>query len=183
VPIGAVPAITQTAVPSTPIPIICTNCAPPIVIRPNANGIATPPIGLQMFGGLPVRVLNPSSLDPCVDPKVATSFAISQATSTQIVTGQVGKRALICHALLVGADAENLSLVEGTGSTCGTNTLAVVGGTTAANGLNFAANVGANVVAGATWFAVTQVPGNNLCLLQSGTGRVAGSIKVAFINP
>src|SRR5215472_12155026 len=67
---------------------------------------------------------------------------ISQTTSTQLITGRPNTRTYICSFFYNGADAENLSLVEGTGSVCATNTFALVGATTAANGNNFTAGSG-----------------------------------------
>jgi hypothetical protein len=151
------------------------------------GGLAKPVVGMQLYGSLgqvlgdniPLKTAN-VTVDPCQDLSRAGSAAISQAANAVIITGQPGRRIFLCHYTVVGADAENLSWVEGTGSTCGTSTLAVVGGATAANGMNFAANGGVQAGDGASWIAVTAVPGNTLCLFQSGVGRVAGAIKYAL---
>lgn len=104
--------------------------------------------------------------------------AISQAAGAQLITGVAGQRTYICGLFVLAADAENISLVGGTGTTCATGIYAIIGGTTAANGPNLLAGGSFTL-----WsHVVTIVPpsaaatGDNVCLLQSGTGRVAGVI-------
>jgi hypothetical protein len=112
-------------------------------------------------------------LDPCQgNAKVYTP--ISQTANTKLITGTASKKTFVCSIVLVGADAENISLVAGTGSTCGTSTVAVLGGATAANGPNLAANGGFSFGSGLSSIAATTVNQDDLCLFQSGSGRVAG---------
>jgi hypothetical protein len=126
---------------------------------------------------LDVNVKYPAAAaDPCSDPTlIKQNVAISQTASSRLVVGG-RSRVFVCSFFTFGADAESQSLVEGTGTTCGTATLAVVGGSTAANGPNFAATQGYAQGNGAAWIAATAVSGNDLCLLQSGAGRVAGNL-------
>lgn len=108
-------------------------------------------------------------------PSLQCPFAvgISQTASTQLVTGKVGQRLHICTFGFVSASAQNVSLVEGTGSTCGTGTGALAGGTTAS--IAAAAN-------GGLWNTSQQITipmqvnGDNLCLLQSAAGNVSGTL-------
>ena len=134
------------------------------------NNIAvTIPLGYLYNGTAWIR---PTS-DPCTtEAKVYTP--ISQATSTQLITGTASKKVYVCGLTLVGADAENVSIVSGTGTVCATGTAAMVGGTTAANGPNLAANGGFVLNNGANAWAVAGANADNVCLLQSGTGRVSG---------
>lgn len=112
-------------------------------------------------------------LDPCQgNAKVYTP--ISQTANTKLITGTSAKKTFICSILLVGADAENVSLVAGTGSVCATSTVAVLGGATAAAGPNLAANGGFSFGNGASAIAATTVNADDLCLFQSASGRVAG---------
>jgi hypothetical protein len=112
-------------------------------------------------------------IDPCQgNAKVYTP--ISQTANTKLITGTASKKTYVCSLVLVGADAENVSLVAGTGSTCATSTVAVLGGATAANGPNLAANGGFSFGNGAASIAATTVNQDDLCLFQSGSGRVAG---------
>lgn len=111
--------------------------------------------------------------DPCaLNAKVYTP--ISQTAGTQLITGTSSKKTYICSVVLVGSDAENVSLVAGTGTVCATNTVAVIGGASAATGPNLAANGGFTMGTGVAAIAATTVNADNLCLLQSGSGRVAG---------
>ena len=114
--------------------------------------------------------------DPCFGTS-RSYFSISQTTNTQIITGTSAKKIYIC-SLNIGpnADAENVALVEGTGSVCATNTIAVPGtpAATAANGWQMAANGGLATNGGGGSMAATSVNADNVCLLQSGSGRVAG---------
>jgi hypothetical protein len=114
-------------------------------------------------------------VDPCAgNAKVYT--AISQTAGTQLITGTSAKKTYVCSFFVIGADAENVSLVAGTGTVCATNTVAVIGGTSAANGPNMAANGGFVIGNGNYSIAATTVNADNLCLLQSGSGRIAGAM-------
>lgn len=102
--------------------------------------------------------------------------AISQAASAQIITGTAGKKTHLCGVFVLAADAENVSLVGGTGTVCATGVYAIIGGTTAATGPNLLA--GGSFTLWSPTLSL-QAPsaaatGDHLCLLQSGTGRVAG---------
>jgi hypothetical protein len=117
--------------------------------------------------------------DPCDNISVKVNVPISQTANTKIISATSAKKNYICHILLIGADAENLSIVEGTGTVCATGTAAMIGGTTAANGTNLAANGGYQ--AGGGRGSITFSTGSNVdvCLFQSGGGRVAGNIIYA----
>lgn len=116
---------------------------------------------------------NTQLLDPC---QSATKLyqTISQTANTQLFAGTSAKKTYVCHIMVVGADAENISLVAGTGSVCATNTVAVIGATTAANGPNLSANGGFSIGMGGFSVAASTVNADNICLFQSGSGRVAG---------
>lgn len=130
---------------------------------------------------LDVNVKYPAaSADPCLGV-TKDSVAISQTASTKLLTGNP-RRYVVCHLKVVGADAESLSLVEGTGAACGTNTAAIDGGTSAANGPNYAAGGGAADGVGAAGVLYQHTAGNDVCLLQSGSGRVAGHLTYALAN-
>lgn len=131
----------------------------------NARSVATD------TSGHPIVV----NIDPC-SSLAKTSVAISQTTSTQLFAGTSAKNNYICSIMALGADAENMSLVGGTGTVCATTTHAYIGGTTAAAGPNFAANGGFVAVAGNATVVRGTTTAENVCLLQSGTGRVAGWI-------
>lgn len=146
-----------------------------VILCPGSNGIYVP-CGSPGALPLPVTAANPpAAADPCQGGQQKQNFTISQTASAQVITGVPSKKTYICSMLVIAADAENLSLVEGTGTTCGTGGAAVIGGTTAANGPNLAANGGWSWGSGVSSVAIASgAAGDNVCLFQSGSGRVAG---------
>ena len=102
---------------------------------------------------------------------------ISQTASAVIVSGVPGKNIFYCANKLISATAQSVSLIEGTGSTCGTGTLSVDGASGGTNSL--AANGGWAVISDRI-VNFTSVPGNDLCLAQSSTGNVSGFITYGF---
>ena len=116
-------------------------------------------------------------VDPC-QSVAKTNYPITQAASTKIVSGTGGKKNYVCSILLIIPDAEKVSITEGSGSACGTSSIGLVGSTTVASGMSFAANGGLTLGNG----AATVIPGGNngydLCVLQSGTGYIAGNMTV-----
>lgn len=104
-------------------------------------------------------------------PICTGTIPISQTASTDLKT--FTNKGYICAVVIVSGDAENISLVYGTGTTCGTGTAALIGGTTAATGMPISPNGG---IAPSSINLVTATTAQHLCLLQSGTGRVAGVI-------
>lgn len=113
--------------------------------------------------------------DPCFG-LLRTPFSISQTGNAQIITGVSAKKIYICSIWFVAPDAESITVVEGTGSICATSTIAVPGfpAATAANGAAFAANGGISANGGSGQMGSTSVNADNVCLFQSGSGRVAG---------
>lgn len=130
---------------------------------------------------LPVTFSGPlPSLDPCAGAKI--SIPVSQSASTQIYNGMPGTWH-VCGIFIVSTTAQSISLVSGTGSTCGTATIAILGSTTAANGMPPAANGGWTYGNGQGTVGQDTVIGNNLCLLQSGSGLIAGNLMAAIGKP
>jgi hypothetical protein len=102
--------------------------------------------------------------------------AVNQTASTQIITGAASKQTYICNVFLFSATAQNINIVEGTGTTCATGTAGMLGGATAATGPNLAANQGFVLPASTVPWLKTATAADNVCLLQSGTGQVSGVI-------
>jgi hypothetical protein len=114
-------------------------------------------------------------LDPCRTS--ANIFKpISQTANTQIVTGTSAKKIYICSINLVTAAANNVAVVEGTGSTCATGIAGMAGGTTAATGWNLAANGGLTQGNGMGSIMAEATNADNLCLLQSAAVQLSGTI-------
>jgi hypothetical protein len=104
-------------------------------------------------------------------PQCSSVIAINQTTSTDVKT--LTNNGYICSVVLVSATAQNVSIVQGTGSVCATSGVALMGGTTAS--MAFAANGGISSVAGTPWLKTTTTA-QHLCVLQSSTGNVSGVI-------
>lgn len=130
--------------------------------------IAQQPTNIAQVGG--------AAPDPCFG-LVKSFFSISQTANTQIITGTSAKKIYFC-SINIGpsADAENITIVEGTGTVCATNTITVPGfpAATAASGWQMAANGGLTYGAGIGSIAATSVNADNVCLFMSGSGRIAG---------
>ena len=115
--------------------------------------------------------------DACMMGK-KTDAAISQTASTRIVVGVPGLAIYVCAIRLVVGAAEITSEWEGTGTNCGTGTIAHSGSTTAANGESFAAN-GGYVMGDGNGTIISLRAGNDFCIAQNGANRVSG--KVSFV--
>jgi hypothetical protein len=105
--------------------------------------------------------------DPCVVfPKVP--FLIGQATSSQVIPGSAGLTVAICDFDVVTTGNALLTLVEGTGTTCGTARQNLSGG------WPFLAGGGLVKGNGAAQVFTARVAGDSVCLLQSVTTHVGG---------
>ena len=135
----------------------------------------------QFATGLGVRIYdgtNTMLVDPCKG-QTKLYASINQTANTQLVTGTASKKIYVCSIHVVVAAATNVALVEGTGSVCGTGTAGMggFGGATAATGWNFAANGGIAFGNGDSSLGAEGTSGDNLCLLNSGSGQVSGGIS------
>lgn len=106
------------------------------------------------------------------------SKAFSSATSIVMITHpSTTSWIYICNFAAGSIGGSAFSIVEGTGTTCGTNTAAMAGGTTAAAGFGMSAN-GSPVQFGSGVGTVmrTITAGDDVCLIISGTGPLAGTV-------
>lgn len=111
--------------------------------------------------------------DPCQYlPHVVSRGVITSATTAVVIAGTSAKKTYVCYGL-VGASAATIHLiVEGSGSTCGTNKLALgPGDTTTANGISLNASGGITYAmpAGKAIFTTT-VNANDMCITTNGSG-------------
>ena len=148
------------------------------VQAPEANSAA---ILAAVSSSIPTgaNVVGYTTTDPC--GQSAKSFApINQTGSKVVVTGVALTKTYICSIDFVTATMQNIALVEGTGSTCGTDTYGLAGGATAALGWNVVSNTsisrgnGTGTVYSGT--ADANHVGADTCLLLSGSGQTSGSI-------
>lgn len=102
---------------------------------------------------------------------------VSIAIDTTVITAPNANMFIyVCSYNLGTGVANNFSIVEGTGTVCATGLAAMVGSTTAASGLNLAANGILNYGGGSGVVTKTAVAGDNVCILRSSAGPLAGVI-------
>lgn len=100
---------------------------------------------------------------------------INLTASAQVITGVAGQKIYICAIVLsLGATANSVNVVEGTGAVCATGTVGFLGGTTAALGLTIPINTTVPMVADRPW--LTSAAGANVCVLKSAAGQLSGVI-------
>jgi hypothetical protein len=112
--------------------------------------------------------------EPCATSTRSVAV-INLTASGQLVTGLANKTIYVCYLQFsLSATADNVALVEGTGSTCGTGTAGMAGGATAATGWNLLAN--GSVTSGSlqAWAFTTATAGDNVCLLASSAAQISG---------
>lgn len=137
-----------------------------LLVTPDANSA----VNVAQVGGSTVVA------NPC-DQLAASSANINLTASGRIIVGVSAKQTYICSMDIITATAQNIALVEGTGTTCGTSTAGMAGGATAATGWNFAANGGLVKGAGIRWVFKTATAADDVCLLLSSTGQTSGSVQ------
>ncbi len=115
-------------------------------------------------------------LDPC-QANSGSQALINLTAGGTMITGTSAKQTYICALDIVSATAQNIALVEGTGTVCATNIAGMAGGTTAATGWNLAANDGLVKGSGGFWVYKTATTGDNVCLLLSSSGQTSGAIR------
>jgi hypothetical protein len=104
-----------------------------------------------------------------------TPFSLT--ANTRIITGAASKQTYICSINLLVSAADNVALVEGTGTTCATGTAGMAGGATAATGWNLAANGGLAQGSGLGAIMRTATAADDVCLVVSGTAQVSGAVS------
>src|SRR5207245_7548988 len=105
------------------------------------------------------------------------TVSLTAAGNTQVITGTAGQSVRICSLVLVVASATAVSVIEGSGTLCNTNTTGLIGGAATGNGLNLASNGGLTMGTGLGEIAKVQQAGDNVCLGNSTAAVVAGGIK------
>lgn len=137
-----------------------------LLVTPDANSA----VNVAQVGGSTVVA------DPC--QQLARSSAnINLTAGGRIIVGASSKQTYICSMELITATAQNIALVEGTGTTCATSVTGMAGGSTAATGWNFGANGGFVKGTGNNWVFKTATAADDVCLLLSSTGQTSGSVQ------
>ena len=102
---------------------------------------------------------------------------ISTATTTKIIPLVSGQTTYLCGWHFYSGGTNNVALVYGTGTNCGTGTLGITGGTTAATGYNFLAqsNVSVQLPAGSP--VKETAAANDTCIITSAAVQLSGVIS------
>ena len=136
----------------------------------------TGPLGAQGNTTTNIGNVGQASGDPCtVVAHQFTPINITALGSTQVIAGTAAKKTYICFITREAQTVDDVALIEGTGTNCGTGTAGMEGGTTAASGFalpngNLVQGTGANAV-----FATATVA-DNICLITSSTAQLSGNI-------
>jgi hypothetical protein len=178
-PVSPEPASFASIAETHRLPFVAAQGKKPALLRA-ALLAAADPQG-QFVAGQGVKITDGTNflvVDPC---KGQAKFyaSINQTGNTQLVAGTASKKIYVCSIHVVAAAAANVAVVEGTGSVCATGTAGVsgFGGATAATGWNFAANGGIALGNGDSSLGAEVASGDNLCILNSGSGQVSGGIS------
>lgn len=145
----------------------------------SAYSSGTANVGITLSAAAIEPALTVALPNPC-QSQVPTFVAISVTANTQEITGASGKQTYICSLNLVTAAANNIAIVEGTGTTCATGAAGMKGlsgGSTAATGWNFGANGGIAFGNGGFAIGATSTAADNVCIFVSGAIQVSGGLS------
>jgi hypothetical protein len=119
---------------------------------------------------------------PSPNPSLQCPFvaAVNQTASTTVVTNPGGAYLHICAEKFISATQQGITVAEGTGTACATGTTYLDGGS---GGTNQVAVNGGWAATSERIVTPMQVFGDNLCVIQSGTGNVSGTITYGVYRP
>ena len=165
------------------LPALAARAASDVVVAVPTQGGGTLPLTLSCQTASPPAncVLETTIGGPATDPcqsnaHTFTPISVASAANTKVVAGASAKKTYVCHVFLFAAPADNVAIVEGSGTNCATSTLGVIGGATAATGVNLSANQGFVEGNGSNAVAATTVAANDLCLITSASSQLSGVI-------
>lgn len=105
-----------------------------------------------------------------------TPINISAAGTVTLVAGVAKTHTYICKYTVQTTSANDIALVEGTGTNCSTVSAGLLGGTTSSTGQIVAANGNYTLGADALAWAKTATAADNVCLITSASTQVSGVI-------
>ncbi len=161
-------------------------------ISPNSPALAVTPasnasVNLNQVGGSAVvfgiagvqEVEQGCAGQTVVNTSVTPFDTNGGSTSIQLVAGVSAKKVYICSIDVIVGAADNVALVEGTGTLCATSTTGMAGGPTAARGWNLPANGGLTKGNGQGVLYKTATAADAVCLLFSASAQASGTITWA----
>lgn len=118
-----------------------------------------------------------SSSDPC-SSLTRTPVVLNLTANTQLIAGTSGKQTYVCFIQFgLGSTADNIAMVEGTGTICGTTTVGMAGGNTSATGWNLQGYGSVTAGEGLAWAFKTATTGDSVCFLVSSASQVSGVVQ------
>lgn len=134
--------------------------------------------GAIASGAFAAGSLSSAIPDPCVTgTKAFFPVNIATGTTTVIHAAVSSNNFYICSINLVAAAAQTISVIDGTGGTCGSGTpTGLTGGATAATGWSFAANGGITLGNGLGTVAKTSGTNRDMCLITGQSAQISGTV-------
>lgn len=105
---------------------------------------------------------------------VWTPISLSTGATQTIVPGVLNEKVYICKLFLQTSSANNVAIVEGTGTNCSTVSAGIFGGTTSGTGFIMGANGNLSMNGDASAWGVTATPGDQICLINSASTQLSG---------
>lgn len=128
--------------------------------------------------GIKPPYMNGITSDPCAS-SLKQSVLINTTSSATLITGASGQQVFVCEGDVTTPSNQTIAFVEGTGTLCATGIAGLDGGTTAATGFQFASTSATNGIVegnGAGTIMFTKTPGDNVCVLLSGSSQASGKL-------
>lgn len=142
-------------------------CSALFVLFTSAAVLAQQPVNVTRVSGVaPIT-------DPCLDPAKRTVFNINQSAGTstvEMVSVSGSTRIYLCDGKIQGSAAAEITIMFGSGTTCGSNT-ANIDTTTITN-----AGDGALLLPGASGTLARSATGRAICYSRSASTTVEGHI-------
>ena len=158
----------------------CTNatptvgtCAPVVIVgNQNSNGQAS------SANSQPVVLPSTQVANDLCTLQRKTNVAISTTAATvQLVAPVSLNQVYICSIVIISTSNDTINIIGGLGATCATGTpVAIAGSTTTASGMDITATQGFVAGNGGASVMQTTTAGHGVCLTQTGTTKLAGSM-------
>lgn len=129
-----------------------------------------PTIASAQTKTIPCHTSNGNNCIPEFGASASKSISVAAATTTEIIAAVSGKTLYITSYDFMAAGANNVKLVYGTGTNCGTGTTDLTG----AYPLIAQAGISKGNGLGAILFPLLS---NAVCVTTSGSGQVSGSVS------
>jgi hypothetical protein len=163
-----------------------TECPATVLIDKTGTPLPVVPLG-QTSANLSFPVVLPSiqvTADPCtlhgdvIGSVTKTTVPFSSTLGEfQIVAPVTSNQIYICAIAAVPTGATSISIVSGLTPNCTTGTItAIVGSTTAASGMDISPSQPLLAGDGGATVYSSNNSGGGLCILQSGTTKIAGAV-------